>query len=196
MRKSIDLPIPVDSPFVLHVGSNIPRKRLDLLLDVFAAARVVVSGLRLVQVGGPWPHSRVEQISRLGIAQAVSQVQALTRDQLAELYRRTTAVLVPSEAEGFGLPVVEALACGAPVIASNIPSLCEVGGDAVIYRTVADVPAWIDAVVQVILRPATIPSRDARLARAARFTWLEHARIIGETYLALANRNSDLPSQA
>jgi glycosyltransferase involved in cell wall biosynthesis len=191
-QRPVDVPIPFDGPFLLHVGSNIPRKRLDVLLEVFAATRAQNPDLRLVQVGGPWPVDCVEQIARLGIDQAVSQVRGLTRDQLAELYRRAEVVLVPSEAEGFGLPVIEAMACGAVVIASDIPTLREAGGVAALYRPVADVPAWVEAVAHVLQRWATVPSREARLAWAARFTWREHARIIAEAYLALADGGPDL----
>ena len=97
---------------------------------LLAAARGRVPGLRLVQVGGPWPPPLAARIDRLVIGSAVAQVRGLTRGQLAALYRRAAAVLVPSEAEGFGLPVVEALACGAAVVASDIPALREVAGDA------------------------------------------------------------------
>ena len=97
-------------------------------------------------------------------------------------------MVVPSEAEGFGLPVIEALACGAPVIASDIPTLREAGGDAAMYCPVADVARWADALSQILLHPAFAPSRDARLAQAARFSWREHARIIGEAYLDIADR--------
>jgi glycosyltransferase involved in cell wall biosynthesis len=183
----VEVPIVLNAPFLLHVGSNIPRKRLDVLLDVFAAVRAQNPALRLVQVGGPWTANCAEQIARLGIGSAISQVRGLTRDQLAELYRRAAVVLVPSEAEGFGLPVIEAMACGAAVIASDIPTLREAGGDAALYCPVADLPAWVNAVDQVLHNRAQVPSYDVRLAWAARFTWSEHARIIAEAYLALAN---------
>lgn len=180
--------LPVAGPFVLHVGSNIPRKRLDVLLDVFAAVRGRVPGLRLVQVGGPWPPYHADQIDRLNIGPAVVQVRGLTREQLADLYRKCAAVLVTSEAEGFGLPVVEALACGAAVVASDIPALREAGGEAAVYRPVADVAAWADAVTCVLNDAAFAPPRADRLAHAARYSWREHARVIGEAYLALAAR--------
>lgn len=189
--RPVGLPLEVNSPFLLHVGNNIPRKRLDVLLDVFAAIRAQDPDLRLVQVGGPWPTNCNEQIARLGVGQSVTQVRGLTRDQLAELYRRAAAVLVPSEAEGFGLPVIEAMACGAPVIASDIETLREAGGDAALYRPVGDVPAWVDAIASVLQCRASVPSRETRLAWAARFTWREHARIIAEKYLELACRVPD-----
>jgi len=184
----VELPVSINAPFLLHVGSNIPRKRLDVLLDVFAAVRLNVAGLRLVQVGGPWPPHLAEQISRLGIGEAVTQVRNLTREQLAELYRRAAVVLVPSEAEGFGLPVIEALACGAAVVASDIPTLREAGGAVVDYCAVADVAGWADTVTRVVKRSPSSPDRPARLTHAARFSWREHARIIGETYLRLASQ--------
>jgi glycosyltransferase involved in cell wall biosynthesis len=182
----VDMPVSLDTPFLLHVGTNTPRKRLDVLLDVFAAARGRVPAVRLVQVGGPWPPPLAGQIDRLGIGPAVTQVRGLSRRQLAELYRRAAVVLVPSEAEGFGLPVIEALACGAAVVASDIPVLREVGGAAVTFCPVADVPAWADAVTRITLDPESAPPRDIRLSRAARYSWREHARVIGETYLRLA----------
>ena len=128
-----------------------------------------------------------EQIARL--ASRPEQVRDLC-DQPPNS-TAAAAVLMPSDAEGFGLPVIEALACGAIVIASDIPTLREVGGDAVLHRPVADVASWADVVAQVLLRPEAAPSRDKRLAWAARFTWREHARIIAEAYLALANGGPD-----
>lgn len=186
----VDTPVSLDPPFLLHVGHNIPRKRIDVLLDVFAAVRDRVPGLRLVQVGGPWPAHAAGQISRLGIGAAVTQVRGLSREQLAELYRRAAAVLMPSDAEGFGLPVIEAMACGAVVVASDIPTLREAGGTAAVFRPVADVPAWADAVTRVLRDPTFAPPRDTRLSHAARFSWAEHARVIAETYLRLA---TDVP---
>ena len=81
----------------------------------------------------------------------------LTRAELAEVYRRAAVVLVPSEAEGFGLPVIEALACGAAVVASDIPALREAGGPAAVYAPVGDVGAWADAVAKVLADPAAAP---------------------------------------
>jgi len=185
--QPVELPPSPDPPFLLHVGNIIPRKRLDVLLDVFVEARGRVPGLSLVQVGGPWPPQLTDQIARLGVGPFVTQVRGLSRGQLAELYRRAAAVLVPSEAEGFGLPVIEALACGAAVVASDIPTLREAGGGAAVFCPVADVPAWADAVARVLLDPTSAPPLEARLTHAARFSWREHARVVAEAYLALAS---------
>ena len=73
--------------------------------------------------------------------------------ELAEVYRRAPVVLIPSGAEGFGLPVIEALACGAAVVASDIPALREAGGPAAAFVPVGDVGAWSDAGGEAAHRP-------------------------------------------
>ena len=172
-------------PWVLHVGSCIPRKRIDVLLDVVAAVRETVPDLRLVKVGGEWSAEHRERIARLGLAESMVHVVGLTRAELAEVYRRAAAVLVPSEAEGFGLPVIEALACGAAVVASDIPALREAGGPAALYAPVADVPAWAGLVARVLTDPAAALPRADRLVWAARFSWATHAETIAQSYRRL-----------
>lgn len=176
-------PLATNAPFLLNVASPTPRKRLDVLLDVFAAVRERVPGVRLVQVGGPWPSALADRVGALG--EAVTQLRGLSRGQLAELYRRAAVVLVTSDAEGFGLPVVEALACGAAVVASDLPTLREAGGGAAAYCPVADVPVWVATVAGQVRDPEAAPPRGARLAHAARFSWREHARVISEAYSRL-----------
>ena len=173
-------------PYVLHVGSGIARKRLDVLFDVCARSLRRWPELRLVQQGAQLSASHREQLRALGLEHAVIQLPKLDRRALAALYRGARALLLPSESEGFGLPVIEALACGTAVIASDIPVLREVGGDEVVYRRLEDREGWEDAVVR--LRHARDPDAtiDARRARAARFTWSRHARTILDAYLAVA----------
>jgi glycosyltransferase involved in cell wall biosynthesis len=181
-------------PFLLHVGSCIPRKRIDVLIDLFATVRADRLDLRLVQVGGEWSPEHRSQIERLGLAASIQQLRGVARPALAQLYRRAAAVVQPSEAEGFGLPVVEALACGAVVIASNIPVLREVGGDAVVYCPVADVATWAKAVAQVLTDETAVPARCTRLAQASRFTWQAQASTIINAYQRTARcsiSNSD-----
>lgn len=122
------LPLGITSPFILHVGSCIPRKRVDVLLDVFAQLQLTQPNLKLVKVSGDWSEGQRSQIEQLGIAAQITHLQNLERCQIAELYRRAAVVLLTSEAEGFGLPLIEALACGAIVVASDIPVFREVGG--------------------------------------------------------------------
>jgi glycosyltransferase involved in cell wall biosynthesis len=172
-------------PWVLHVGSCIARKRIDVLLEVVAAVRRMIPDLRLVKVGGEWTADQRERITRLGLAGAITHVSGLSRIELAEVYRRAGAVLVPSEAEGFGLPVIEALACGAAVVASDIPALREAGGPAAAYAPVGEVGAWSDQVSRRLTDPAAAPVQADRLAWAGGFTWNTHADIIARAYRQL-----------
>ncbi|RJS17337.1 glycosyltransferase family 1 protein [Corallococcus sp. H22C18031201] len=169
-------------PYLLHVGSSIPRKRLDVLFSVFAALRVRHPDLMLVQQGGVLSPSQREHVARLGLGDALLQPPRQERATLAGLYRRARMVLVPSEAEGFGLPVIEALACGAPVVASDLPVLREVGAEACHYCPVGDVSAWTDALDALLTGRKHPASRDTRLARASRFTWRAHANTVLEAY--------------
>ena len=175
---------PGNDPFILHVGSCIPRKRIDVLLDVFAEVSSRFPELHLVQVGGQWTQEQREQIRRLQISSAVHQYSGLDRETLADLYRKARLVMQPSEAEGFGLPVIEALACGAIVVASDIPVLCEVGGDAVLYCPVADIPRWAAAIKKLLLHPSEAPEAKRRLAQAQQYSWGRHAETILQAYLS------------
>jgi glycosyltransferase involved in cell wall biosynthesis len=173
------------SSYLLHVGSCIPRKRIDVLLDVFAGLRTHVPALQLVKVGGEWSAEHRAQIARRGLQPHVAHVAGIDRSHLACLYRHAALVLMPSEAEGFGLPVLEALACGAPVVASDLPVFREVGGDAVCYAPVADVAAWTALALRLLAEPGQAPPPARRLARAALFSWQEHAAVIADAYLGL-----------
>ncbi len=170
------------TPFLLHVGSCIPRKRIDVLLAVFAGVRARFPELSLLQVGGEWTPAQREQIDRLGIGRAIQQQRGLNRRTLAALYRQARIVLQPSEAEGFGLPVIEALACGALVVASDIPVLREVGGKGAVFCPAADVPCWVETIGQLLAQSAKAPERAERLAQARRFSWDQHAQTILRAY--------------
>jgi glycosyltransferase involved in cell wall biosynthesis len=174
-----------DEPWLLHVGSCLARKRIDVLLDVFATVRKELPRLRLVKIGGEWAAEHRGRIARLGLAAAIVHVHGLTRDQLAAVYRRAGVLLVPSEAEGFGLPVIEALACGTAVVASDIAPLREAGGRATVYAPVGDIGAWADAVLRVLIDPHAAPPRPARLAAAARYSWTAHAETVAAAYRRL-----------
>ncbi len=170
------------SPFLLHVGSCIPRKRIDVLLAVFAEARRQSPDLRLIQVGGEWTPPQREQIARLRIGPAIRQMRGLTRGQLAEIYRAAAIVLQPSEAEGFGLPLAEALGCGAVVVASDIPVLREVGGEAAIYCPVGNIDAWAATAGALLAKPESAPALEMRLAQARRYSWSSHVDTLVESY--------------
>jgi glycosyltransferase involved in cell wall biosynthesis len=186
-------PSHADAPELLHVGSNVTRKRVDVLLSVFAAVRREHAGARLIKVGGALEGDLARQADDLGIADAITIAPFLTPDVLAAVYRRAALVLQPSDLEGFGLPVVEALACGAPVLASDIPVLREVGGGAACYAPVGDIDAWSAAALNLFLERRQDPTswsarRALALDHAAAFRWTAHATRLVEIYHAVLER--------
>jgi glycosyltransferase involved in cell wall biosynthesis len=183
-RKSVDL---------LHVGSTIPRKRIDVLLETFAAVRTVRPGTRLIRVGGPFTAEQRVQARELGVLDAIVVLPFVDRATLAAVYRRAALTLLPSEREGFGLPLVESLAGGTPMIATDIPVLREIGGTAVTYAPLGDIPQWRDAVLNLLAEREQGPERWRRrkiagVARAAEFSWSHYAARIVEIYGAIASR--------
>jgi glycosyltransferase involved in cell wall biosynthesis len=178
---------PLGPPELLHVGSNIPRKRIDVLLETFAAVRRALPGARMVKIGGAFTPDQSQQAQALDIADSILVLPCLDRATLAAIYRRADLVLQPSAAEGFGLPVAEAMACGAQVLASDIAALREVGGEAAAYCPVGLVPAWTEASIALLgerrrRADTCLARRAAGLARAASFTWSAHTRKLLEIY--------------
>lgn len=176
------------APFILHVGSALPRKRLDVVFGSFARLIRRVPDLWLVQQGATLDEGWKTRLRELGIARRVLQPPKLDRPSLAGLYRRARLVIVPSEAEGFGLPVIEALVAGAPVLASDIDVLREVGGDAASYAPVGEVEAWASRMGELVSGQARAPDRALRLRHAARYTWDAHAKTIWNAYADRVDR--------
>ncbi len=173
------------APFILHVGSAIPRKRIDVLFDVFARLREHMPELRLVQQGGALTAEQNDQARRLKIDAFLLQPPKMPRTTLAGMYRRASAVLLPSDAEGFGLPVIEALACGAPVVASDIPTTREAGGEVTSFAEVADIAGWVAATLRLLETGPDGRVQKARVTHAQQFSWNMHARVILNGYLSL-----------
>jgi glycosyltransferase involved in cell wall biosynthesis len=165
---------------LLHVGGTYGRKRIDLLLEIFAAARRADPRLRLVRVGGVLEAEQQAHASRLGISESIVTLPPLESRALASVYRRAALLLLPSEEEGFGFPVLEALRCGTPVLASELPVLREVGGETVDFVGVGEVERWAEGVARALAAPQRDPegwrrTRAAGAEHAARFTWAGYA---------------------
>lgn len=191
---------------IIHVGSVEARKRIDLLLRVFAGINREFCEARLIRVGGRLLREHREAARALGISDRIVEMPYLERNVLAAIYRRGSMLLLPSEAEGFGLPILEAMACGRPVIASDLPVLREVGGDAASYCSVGDIASWVRAATGILKRncggnqgadesrdriPAQLPSRAVEkqsIAQAARFSWKETASRTADLYQTVAGR--------
>ena len=186
-----------DRKYLLHVGSTIRRKRIDVLLRVFARVVSECPDLRLVRVGGDLTAEQWKLAQQLAIADKIVQSPALTKPQLAAVYRGATIVLQTSDAEGFGLPVIEAMACRCPVVASDIAPLREAGGAAAEYCPVGDIESWSETVVRLLREPEKSPEAwERRRARARQhaqaYTWSENAN----QTMAVYQRVSDVSNLA
>lgn len=180
-----------DTLDLLHVGSTVGRKRVDVLLRVFAEVRREFPGARLVRVGGAFTGAQLRLVEELRLRDSVVVLPFLEARVLAAVYRAASLLLQPSEREGFGLPVAEALASGLPVLASDLPVLREVGGAATAYRAAGDVAAWTEAALGLLGERREDPARwEARraegVAHAARFSWAEYARRMVSIYRELS----------
>ncbi len=111
----------------------------------------------------------------------------MDRPVLAAVYRRASLVLQPSDSEGFGLPVAEAMACGTPVVASDLAVLREVGGDVAVYCPPGNEAAWGAAVVRLLEVPQD-SLRQSSLRQAAHFSWVKYTHRMLDVYNGLLNR--------
>jgi len=178
----------IERPYVLSASTLEPRKNLPRLIEAFAGLPAELRDAHeLVLVGaGGWGSEPLDA----ALARHDSLVRAVghvSDADLASLYAHAAVVAYPSLAEGFGLPVLEAMAAGAPVLTSDRSSLPEVGGDAALYADPLDV-ASIRAGLQRLLRD---PALRAELSvrgrrRAAEFTWERTARLTVATIEAAA----------
>jgi len=167
-------------PMLLNVGSCIPRKRIDVLLELFATIRRSWPNAKLLQIGGTWTDEQEQQIDSLDIRPSLRQIRGISREELASFYRQAAMVLQPTEAEGFGLPILEAIACGAIVVASDIRVLREIGGDATVFAPVANIEAWFDQIMRI--RSGSYPTLAVRQNQASKYRWSTQANIILESY--------------
>lgn len=160
----------ITKPYFLAVGTWEPRKNLELLVQTFRALRAgdEFRGYRLVLAGGAgWNDERLRRLLQVRDAvrtpvesDGVTAAGFVTDDQLAELYSGCRAFVFPSAYEGFGIPVLEARACGAPVVATDLPELREAGGDGAIYVPATD-EGLRDGLRRVVADPPAPPaSRD------------------------------------
>jgi glycosyltransferase involved in cell wall biosynthesis len=168
---------PDGRPYLLYVGTLEPRKNLGFLLDVWREVRRK-HPVDLVLAG-----RRRNDFERL-IPEPGLRVEGFVPDEeLPKLYSGALACLYPSCYEGFGLPVLEAMQCGAVVIASRDPAIAEVADDAAILLNVSERRAWVETLDSLIAQPQQFQAfREKAIARAAQFAWSKTAKLTREVY--------------
>ena len=175
--------LPDGRPLVLYVGTEDPRKDVPTLLRAFARLRHRVPDALLVKVGDPAFADQRQRHLRLcadlGITGATRWIDAVTEEDLANFYNAAGAFAFPSPYEGFGFPVLEALACGTPVVAVNRTAIPELVGSA---GTLVE-PGDPDEFAAAIEAALTSPGNPApRVRQAHRFTWERTVRATLDGY--------------
>jgi glycosyltransferase involved in cell wall biosynthesis len=174
--EAAELPSP---GFVLAVGTLEPRKNLPRLVDAYSRLPAEFQDRHPLVVVGALGWETGETLSALhSLGESCTLLGYVTDAALAELYRRCAVFCYPSLGEGFGLPVLEAMAAGAAVLTSNVSSLPEVGGDAVEYADASDVASIAAGLERLLESPARRAELGAlALERAREFTWARFAEL-------------------
>lgn len=170
-------------PYFLYVGNLEPRKNLARLIEAFA--RMHSKEYQLIIAGARWYRgTKAEESARqFGVYERVKFLGYVPRAELPALYSGATAVVYPSLLEGFGLPVVEAMACGTPVITSNNSALREIGSDAAVLIDPLNVREITETMTQVAEDPVLRSDLSQRgLLRAAEFSWTTTANLTLDVY--------------
>ncbi len=173
--------------YLVYTGSEDPRKNLLRLLQAFAQVTKRYPEVELLKIGaarfGEERKRILDFIQTQGLADKVRFFERVNDADLASFYNIATVFVFPSLAEGFGLPPLEAMACGTPVICSNATSLPEVVGEAALLIDPYNVTELVEAIEQVIGSPALQADlRQKGLERAALFTWAETASAMQQIY--------------
>jgi glycosyltransferase involved in cell wall biosynthesis len=166
-----------DSPYLLYVGTLEPRKNIGLILDLWRELRSE-HPIDLVLAG-----RRRADFADLPAEPGLRMAGLTAEQDLPALYSGALVCLYPSYYEGFGLPVLEAMQCGAVVMASRDPAIIEVAGDGAILLDIADRAAWMNALRAVIEGREDVRAlREKALVRAGDFSWAKTARLTKAVY--------------
>lgn len=179
--------LPKEAKIILYVGSDHPRKNLNLLAGVLAKVKKQVPNVYLVKVGDPGLMvGRIDfqnKLAELGLTDAVRFISNVGDEKLRLLYASADVFVFPSFYEGFGIPPLEAMACGCPVVCSNATSLPEVVGDAGPLHNPTDLDGFASSIIK-ILTDANHASELSKkgLERSKLFAWESIAQKTAEVY--------------
>ncbi|MFK4115523.1 glycosyltransferase family 4 protein [Microbacterium sp. NPDC006705] len=164
------LRLPTDRPIALSVGNRMPHKNFVGLLEALATLAAEARPLTVI-AGSRLPDPLADEVSRLGLDGDVLLPGWVSDDQLEALFQVSDLYVCPSLVEGFGLPVVDALRRGVPVLANDVPVLREVGGDAARYADATNPGQFGAAITRAVSDPGDAEARAAAQTWASRFTW-------------------------
>jgi glycosyltransferase involved in cell wall biosynthesis len=178
VRAQVRARFGIDGRYVLYVSNHQRKKNTERLVEAFARVGEAIPDVSLVLTGWHTPRFQLvlDVVDRLGLRPRVRVLGHVPDDVLPALYQAADVFTLPSLHEGFGIPVLEAMACGTPVVTSNVYALPEVAGDAAELVDPYDVDAIAAAITGVLESSARADELRARgLARSAEFTWTKAA---------------------
>jgi glycosyltransferase involved in cell wall biosynthesis len=174
----------VMKPYFLYVGSRAHYKKYDLLLDAFS--KYNNKGVALIAVGPTWNPDEIRMMKELKVEDRVVLMTGVDDQMLCQLYNSAVAFIYPSLYEGFGIPLLEAMACGCPIIASRIPSSVEIAADCPIYIDSIESDEMIRAFDDALSEKRDSEKIKAGLRRAAQYSWDKTAEETLRVYRSLS----------
>ncbi len=178
-----------EAGLILHVGHCAARKNVETALRAFAELlNQTAAPYRFLQIGGTWSPAQAALIADLGIGSRVTQLAQVPNRELPAFYNAADVFVFSSLYEGFGIPLIEAMACGTPVVCHEYELFHEVCDDAVIYADCTDARALAAAIARALNRTEeSAVLRERGLARALQFTWQRCAEQTLAVYRGLAD---------
>jgi glycosyltransferase involved in cell wall biosynthesis len=158
-------------PVLVHVGTNTPRKRLDLLISTVSALSSVFPNLTCIRIGGGFNRQQKQELAENRTQHYFQVMPRLSRSEIAAIYRAASLVLITSDAEGFGLPMVEALSCGSRVLSTDLPVLREVGGEFATYTPPGDLKGMIRNASQMLNEKSGDVNQESLRAFLSKYSW-------------------------
>ncbi len=175
----------IEDPFILFVGRRDSFKNFDLLVEAFSRWRWR-DDLRLVVVGPPLAAPELGRLRADDLGQRLVALPWVDEPTLARLYRRAEALIYPSLYEGFGLPLLEAMACGCPVVASRIPSSIELAADVAVFFEPTEPDSLVEAMEEAVTASRSSPRVEKGMARGRSYSWDAAARATLAAYRKVA----------
>lgn len=187
LEHRLDLPLtPSEKPFLLYVGDRRAyHKNFRTLLWSYSHWSLQEE-MDLIVVGEPWTRNEKSELAQAGISEQAYVLSDIDDERLCRLYNHATAFVYPSLYEGFGVPLLEAMACGCPIIASRIPSTVEIAGNCPSYFDPLECDDLIRALDQVATEGRDSERVELGLAQVRQFSWDQTARQTLDVYRGLS----------